>query len=369
MELRVEATAESSLPPDCFVGVRVGDVLKQGRYEPQRCYHFPKIERRRNAKIDLYQHVGSCMVAVDPESRSTHEVAVTASGFEGASPSVIKLWVNVQAKGEEMMKQREARTKAVKEQAKDYLSKHGVEEQLSEAVKALLKEQPDNPMEFICRQLLGGGAEKLIASTPRSKEMDPKDEVVAPKAKDVQTAAAGPKKEPAVATRPVATKDTVTSKDTEAAKEPKAAKETTAAKETVAATGRLLTDVRQQACNVLMNASNNGLLESVLGDVFDQSKGSTAKAKTADKGDPVLGKLRQQACDALLQASSDGRLDDVLSNLGEERQQLTASDLDMEGDIAQPFSDDEEQGTSPPFLLQTACIYAPTMPIGPLLFF
>ena len=27
------------------------------RYEPQRCYNFPQLDRRRNAKVDIYQHV------------------------------------------------------------------------------------------------------------------------------------------------------------------------------------------------------------------------------------------------------------------------------------------------------------------------
>ncbi|CAE7911913.1 unnamed protein product, partial [Symbiodinium necroappetens] len=78
MELKVEAVEGFSLPNNCFIGVRVGDVLKQGRYEPHRCYHFPQLERRRNAKVDIYQHVGTCIVAVDPDTKSSHEVAVTS---------------------------------------------------------------------------------------------------------------------------------------------------------------------------------------------------------------------------------------------------------------------------------------------------
>jgi len=173
MEVRVESAAGFDLPPGCYVGVRVGDVLKQGRYEPQRCYHFPTMERRRNAKIDIYRHVGSCIVAVDPDAKSFHEVSVASS-----DPTVpeMKLKVNVQQSAVDVGKQREAKTKAVKNQAKDYLSKFSIEEKLSEAVKALLREQPADPTDFLCRFLSGdaslpsspvaGGAAKVPRPSP-----------------------------------------------------------------------------------------------------------------------------------------------------------------------------------------------------------
>lgn len=152
MELRVESAEGFNVPPGCYIGVRVGDVLKQGRYEPQRCYHFPQVERRRNAKIDIYRHVGSCVIAVDPDAKSTHEVDVSSTDTTCAS---MRLKVNVQSSTVDTGKQREARTAAVKNQAKDYLGKHGIEEKLSEAVKALLKEQPADPTDFLCRHLQG----------------------------------------------------------------------------------------------------------------------------------------------------------------------------------------------------------------------
>eukprot|EP00435_Cladocopium_sp_Y103_P000168 s2088_g1.t1 len=92
----------------CFIGVRVGDVLKQGRYEPQRCYNFPQLDRRRNAKVDIYQHVGTCMVAVDPDTKATHEVAV--SSLDPETPAS-RIKIHVQAMSEENKQQREQRTK------------------------------------------------------------------------------------------------------------------------------------------------------------------------------------------------------------------------------------------------------------------
>ncbi|CAE8587498.1 unnamed protein product, partial [Polarella glacialis] len=169
MELRVESADGHSLPNGAYVGVRVGDVLKQGRYEPQRCYHFPQVDRRRNAKIDIYQHVGSCVLAVDPDAKAVHEVTVTSTD-PSFQPTKIK--VSVQSKSDEQgRQQREERTKALKNQAKDYLSTHNIEERLSEAVKALLKAQPSDPTEFLCRTLREGAPpveekSKAPAKTP-----------------------------------------------------------------------------------------------------------------------------------------------------------------------------------------------------------
>lgn len=152
MEVRVQSADGYDVPPGCFVGVRVGDVLKQGRYEPSRSYHFPGLDRRRNAKIDIYRHVGSCIIALDPEATSTHEVKV--SHTDPTTPAM-KLKVNVAASNAAAAgKKREARTKAVKHQAQDYLTKFNIEEKLSEAVKALLKEQPQDPTAFLCRHLV-----------------------------------------------------------------------------------------------------------------------------------------------------------------------------------------------------------------------
>jgi len=151
----------------------VGDVLKQGRYEPSRSYHFPSLERRRNAKIDIYRHVGSCIIGVDPDAKSLHEVSV--SNNDPSAPAM-KLKVNVQSSVVDVAKQRETRTKAVKSQAKDYLTKYNIEEKLSEAVKALLKDQPADPMDFLCRHLMAsplGGASQVSSPQAAARNEKP----------------------------------------------------------------------------------------------------------------------------------------------------------------------------------------------------
>eukprot|EP00930_Biecheleria_cincta_P010088 TRINITY_DN111_c1_g2_i2.p1 TRINITY_DN111_c1_g2~~TRINITY_DN111_c1_g2_i2.p1 ORF type:complete len:1061 (-),score=263.42 TRINITY_DN111_c1_g2_i2:666-3848(-) len=152
MELRVESAEGQHLPNDSYIGVRIGDVLKQGRYEPNSCYHFPLVERRRNAKIDMYQHIGSCMVAVNPDVNSLTEVNVCSChpSFPGTT-----LKVSVQSRNGHttQQQQREQKTKSVRSQANDYLYKFNIEERLSDAVKTMFKVQPEDPIEFLCTQL------------------------------------------------------------------------------------------------------------------------------------------------------------------------------------------------------------------------
>merc|ERR1719468_1002435 len=119
------------MPPGCYVGVRVGDVLKQGRYEPQRCYHFPQVERRRNAKIDIYQHVGSCVVAVDPDAKSAHEVSVSSADPSFASLTKLKVSVQAGLSPDKRKEQRQERSNQLKDKAKEYLSQHSIEERLA----------------------------------------------------------------------------------------------------------------------------------------------------------------------------------------------------------------------------------------------
>lgn len=169
MELKVEAASGFSIPTGCFIGVRVGEVLKQGRYDPACCYRFPAQERQRNAKIDLYQHLGTCCAIVDPDSKGNNEVNVS-----GSDPGFKELRLKVSTKPE-TGKPRETRKVEVKKQAKDYLGRHRIEERLCTAVKALLSAQPDDPTEFLVAHLRetcpktspkAGGAKKAARSTP-----------------------------------------------------------------------------------------------------------------------------------------------------------------------------------------------------------
>ncbi|CAE7327605.1 unnamed protein product [Symbiodinium natans] len=255
MELTVESVDGFSLPNNCFIGVRVGDVLKQGRYEPHRCYHFPQIDRRRNAKVDIYQHVGTCLVAVDPDTKSSHEVSVTS--MDPALPGT-RIRINVQAKTEDGRANREERAKALKAQARDYLLKHNIEERLSDAVKALLKEQPKDPTNFLCNHLRAEAElPKAEAAPAEPQAEDPgcqifeDDELnaIRKQSRDafLQASEDGNLERALRELRPGVTEEAASKELTEAEKE-KAKKDA----------------IRAKASNVLINAAENGDLERAL---------------------------------------------------------------------------------------------------------
>mmetsp|Transcript_68334 Transcript_68334/g.154707 ORF Transcript_68334/g.154707 Transcript_68334/m.154707 type:complete len:360 (+) Transcript_68334:144-1223(+) len=295
MELSIESVEGFSLPHGCYIGVRIGDVLKQGRYEPQRCYHFPQMDRRRTAKIDVYQHVGSCIIAVDPDTKSLHELNVTRDDL--ASPDM-RLKVSIQSKAPEAVKQqREDRTKDLKNKAKDYLTKHGIEERLSEVVKALLKKQPDDPAEFICNAIRasyrgdgGAPAEPLKASKPVQEPSPVMDQATS------KDAGVTPFGEYYRANLLPSSKEDMLSAVHKQFPSSKAIGHATTLECPI-------NSVREQVLEVLMEASSNGNLSRALKAMVSEDEGQELEST----------KLRAGA--VLQQAALSGKLDDALQTV------------------------------------------------------
>lgn len=297
MEIHVEAANADMLPKGCYVSVRVGDVLKQGRYEPQRAYNFPGIDRRRDVRIDVYQHVGTCLLAAEPDSSSVHDTFATSTHPDFPA---MKFKVNVTTKTEEVQKSKTDRAAKMKGKAKEYLGKHRIEENLSEAVKALLKEQPTDPLEFICKYLggkkeMGKSLAPVTSSKVGSKPMKAKQDANAPGPEsfvDLEGGDADPRND--------------------------------------------VQDVRSEMAELLVEAAHNGQLKDALDGFNKESQAKTAKLRVnvgnalmaaADNGDfekilkdlPPAKKnteqLRQKAANLLLQSAENGDLRKALSEL------------------------------------------------------
>ncbi|CAK8995506.1 unnamed protein product [Durusdinium trenchii] len=261
MEVHVEAANAEQLPKGCYVSVRVGDVLKQGRYEPQRAYNFPGIDRRRDVRIDVYQHVGNCLLTAEPDSSAMHDTYATSTNPDFPA---MKFKVSVSTKSEEVQKSKTDRAAKMKGKAKEYLGKHRIEELLSEAVKALLKEQPTEPVDFICKYLSCSKKEpKLMPVTgakPGSKPMklkqDPSGEESFVDLEGGGTA--DPRND--------------------------------------------LPDVRSEMRQLLVEAAGNGQLREALKD-FDDESGRKAEA------------VREKAGDLLMAATENGDFEKILKDL------------------------------------------------------
>jgi len=175
MELKLESLENNGIPQDCFISVRVGDMQKLSRIAAVRNYRFPK-SSNRFGKVDLFKRIGSCSINVDPDELGTREVFLdcTNSGYGS-----MKLAVDVGFKADSCAPQPQKSAepgddvskanlsvKKVK-QAHDYLNRHGIESLLSNSMHELLREQPDDPAEFLASKLLSGaGGSKSIIKCP-----------------------------------------------------------------------------------------------------------------------------------------------------------------------------------------------------------
>lgn len=158
MEVLVEAASE--VPQGCFVAVRLGENLKQRRFNKSTAkYYFPLPQEKGKARIDVYQLVGTCSVPVDPAANGTEEV----NAISGDSSDIVKLRVstcNRDLKPEDAAKQRREIEAETKDAATGYLQKHGIEEKLAECLRTMLRMKPEDPVEFMCKFLRGGEPEE-----------------------------------------------------------------------------------------------------------------------------------------------------------------------------------------------------------------
>lgn len=151
----MDTLQELNLPGDCFLSLRVNDTQKISRLSASRVYSFPKLGERKFGKIEVFRRVGVCSIDIDPRYPSTREVHLDCRDTEIGS---IGLRVGIEAdegtkkkvKTEASTKKPSSRVKA----AKEYLSQHSLDVQLSEAMQAVLRERPVNPTEFLAAELL-----------------------------------------------------------------------------------------------------------------------------------------------------------------------------------------------------------------------
>ncbi|OLP84622.1 hypothetical protein AK812_SmicGene34491 [Symbiodinium microadriaticum] len=282
MEVHVESANPDMLPKSCYVSVRVGEVLKQGRYEPQRAYTFPAIDRRRDVRVDVYQHVGSCILSAEPDSASIHDVFATSTHPDFPA---MKFKVSMSTRSEEVQKSKTDRAAKMKGRAKEYLGKHRIEEKLSEAVKALLKEQPADAVDFVCKYLAG-----TKKDSEKEKQLPP---LASGSTKAAGTRPLQKEKEP----EKVGEESFVTIDGTPGPPAPSEAEDPRNSD---------LPAVRSQVCQLLVEAAENGQLESALRD-----------AKTDPQEGAAMNGVRMKTANLLMQAADNGDLEEAIRQIQE----------------------------------------------------
>jgi len=173
VEIGLEAVDNDLMPKDLYLSLRIGEQQKFAKASTSRAYKFAQsaVAERRYAKLEIYRRVGICSVSIDMEKvKGTHEIAVpvddprlcenevryritmepAASEKIRAAPTAPEPPLSSQDKP--LAKDPSAKVLA----AREYLEKHQLEQRLSEAMQAVLRERPEDPGAFVAQKLASG---------------------------------------------------------------------------------------------------------------------------------------------------------------------------------------------------------------------
>jgi len=174
MEVTVDA-GHQQLPDGCFVAVRFGGVQKQARCGTNQAFRFPNA--RRYGEITVFQRIGKCDLVWDTEIPENRRCVTV----KGADDALIQLNVSLNRLEQESPQEfapidpvcqemTRSSTKA-RQEATTYLQRHNVEAALAGAVRDLLRTMPENPLEFISKNLASRASSRSEVNTPPSRQV------------------------------------------------------------------------------------------------------------------------------------------------------------------------------------------------------
>jgi len=292
VELKLESLDMHNLTKDVYVSVRVGEAQKFSRVAAEKTYKFPAsvCSVRRYGKVEVFRRVGSTPVDIRPEDGIVQEIAVPGGDDDDG-----KLHFRVSLVGEggsndpkriehlpvDLPEQPEKPPNPKMLEAKKYLLHHNLEMRLSEAMRTVLQDRPENPAAYIGEKLAeSAGAVRKIKLSQANHE-------------DSEQAKPGDADDLREPPRPGDANDLLEQAKPGDADDPREQAKPSDA-----------SDLREQAKQALLNASSNGQLERTLTELI------LKKSQQQDSYDS----LREQARLTLLSASADGRLDAALSD-------------------------------------------------------
>jgi len=241
VDISLQAVDGDSLPKDLFLSLRVGEQQKFSKANCSRTYKFPSSADRRYGKLELYRRVGVSSVSLDGESfQGAHEMAIQVEderipnkevkyrfclGGSASLPSPTNEAAQAQPEPAKQTSTKE--TKVV--QAREYLQQHQLEQRLSEAMQAVLRERPEDPAAFIAQKLQSKAGvlkkveEPVSTTVPEPPKQEPKAKAAAPQSTPSAPAPVD-SVPPAKATAPASTPAPAAPVPAPAPAEPKAAK-------------------------------------------------------------------------------------------------------------------------------------------------
>eukprot|EP00930_Biecheleria_cincta_P059836 TRINITY_DN4555_c0_g1_i1.p1 TRINITY_DN4555_c0_g1~~TRINITY_DN4555_c0_g1_i1.p1 ORF type:complete len:328 (+),score=60.10 TRINITY_DN4555_c0_g1_i1:84-1067(+) len=172
VDINLEAVDGDSLPKDLYLSLRVGEQQKFSKANNSgRTFKFAQPEDKRYGKLEIYRRVGVAAISLDTEKyQEAHELTVPVDD-ERVSGKEVKYRFCLGGNGSlptspkgsvDPAKQVSAKVNV----ARDYLQKHQLEQRLSEAMQAVLREQPEDPGAFLAQRLTSGAGIVKKAEEP-----------------------------------------------------------------------------------------------------------------------------------------------------------------------------------------------------------
>jgi len=186
VDLKLCTEAAGDFSKDYYISVRIGEVQKLSHISAARTYKFPQaaIGDRKYGKIDILRRVGTCTVSINPDTEPAQAISVNLP--DDCPTRILDFRLDVSA-GEGAVK-RPAAVAGVEDDkaslkpyrpqmaaAKAYIEKHNIEVRLSEAMQAVIREQPEDPGEFLARKLTKAPF-RIVKVDPDTPEPKPKEE-------------------------------------------------------------------------------------------------------------------------------------------------------------------------------------------------
>jgi len=167
VELRLEPLDGISLPQECYVSVRVGETQRLSKLSGPRTFRFPSGADGGVGKIEIFRRVGACNFEVNPSTDADREVRIGCSDSVGELGLRVHMERDGGAMKEEMQDPSETSNTGAFEfegiqgvrgirkmkEYKEYLNTHGMNVLLSEALSLMLRERPDQPVDFLVERL------------------------------------------------------------------------------------------------------------------------------------------------------------------------------------------------------------------------
>lgn len=157
MEISIDAPEGHHAPADTTVSVRIGASQRQWRLSAlPRTYKVPEPPDGSvpHARVDVYRRIGGISVPLE-EDGGPENFDVPCS-----DPALPSLRLRVGAKSASGAKapssvEKARRNKLRADEAHSYLVRHNLEEFLSEIMREVVRQKPDDPRKFLASRILG----------------------------------------------------------------------------------------------------------------------------------------------------------------------------------------------------------------------